>query len=76
MWGEGYDDEKLPKSSNPRLIATPEEFDYALFELCWHLQDCTEAVEVFSNFEECPVCLCRAADSGVMIHKDPKLLLN
>ena len=75
-WHPETDEDKLPLSKNPRVIPTKDEFDYALFELCWHLRDCHEAIEVFGSFEECPVCLSRAEDSGNLIHRDPRLLVN
>ena len=75
-WCPEEDGDKLPPSRSVRLIKTEEDFDYALFELCWHLRDCHEAVEVFSSFEECPVCLSRAGDSGTLVHKDPRMVLN
>jgi len=76
-WGEAAEEDKLFKPSGKmKVLSTQDDFDYALFELCWHLHDCAEAVEVFSTFAECPVCLARATDGGNMIHKEPKLLIN
>lgn len=75
-WEPDPDDTSFSRSSGEKMIETPQDFDYALFELCWHLRDCHEAVEVFSTFNECPVCLSRAGDSDTLIHKDPRLVLN
>lgn len=75
-WVPEDEGDKLKPSGAERVMPTTEEFDYALFELCWHLRDCHEAIEVFSSFEECPVCLSRAGDSGTLIHRDPRLVLN
>lgn len=75
-WVPDAEDRKHLPSQAERMIETKEEFDYALFELCWHLRDCHEAIEVFTEFEECPVCLSRASESGHLIHRDPKLVLN
>jgi hypothetical protein len=75
-WGAEYEDDKLPPSRNPRMPSTPAEFDQALFELCWALQSCAEAIEVFADFEECPVCLARKGDSGKIMHKAPYFMIN
>lgn len=75
-WHPDSEDDKLPLSRSVKIISAGEAFDYALFELCWHLRDCHEAIEVFTSFEECPVCLSRAEQSGQLVHRDPRLILN
>lgn len=76
-WVPDDDKDKLKHKTEKKVIRAAEEFDHALFELCWHLHDCLEAIEIFSHFQECPVCLSRAdRETGMIIHKEPKLLVN
>jgi hypothetical protein len=48
-----------------------EEFDEALLQFIFHLETCEEAVEVFDDFNVCPVCGAKSS-KGVMVHLDPK----
>jgi len=75
-WMAQENEDLIQKHSHVRIIEADDEFDHALFALCWHLHSCLEAIEVFSNFSECPVCLCRADKEGNIVHKEPKLLMN
>lgn len=52
------------------------DLDSALLELCWFMESCAEAIEVLEDFDECPVCLRRVDDEGVLRHKLPWLLNN
>lgn len=75
-WPEDPDDVTMRSSKSCPLVKTEPEFDHALFELCWQIRDCQEAVEMFTVFHECPVCLARHGDSTHIRHKEPWLLLN
>lgn len=65
----------LPPSGKKKVELANSARDN-LFELCWQLTDCREAIAVFEDFEECPVCLGRSDASGALIHRNPTLLLN
>lgn len=47
------------------------EFDQAFLQFVFHLESCSEAIEVFDEFDICPVCGAIASEDGVFIHKDP-----
>jgi hypothetical protein len=54
--------------ANERGISD-HEFDEALLQFIFHLESCTEAIELFENLNVCPVCGA-IASKGLMVHRD------
>ena len=59
---------QLPKSTQ----RTDEEF----LELLVSLESCDEAIKIFEDMYVCPVCLEFVQNDGVLVHKDPKDIIN
>ncbi len=54
----------------------PSDEDADIFLVAWHCYSCEDAVVSFSEMKQCPVCYEYMNEDGVIIHKDPKVLVN
>lgn len=50
--------------------------DNEFLEMLLSLESCDEAIEIFEDMYICPVCLELINNEGVLVHKDPKDIIN
>jgi hypothetical protein len=66
--------QSLIKKANSQGFSC-EEFDEALLQFIFHLETCEEAIEVFDDFDICPVCGATSS-KGLMVHKNADEFIN
>lgn len=49
---------------------TPRQIEDELIGYWWNLESCEEAIEMFDDFHQCPVCGAFADSTGLMVHSE------